>query len=275
MKIPTKPEFAICPEFSGRGVCVDVTPLESHETQWGKKDQFQVVFEVDLINPEAEEKQSPRFCVWTQRFTASWHENSAWRRFVFGWLGSMNDQQKEEFDTEALVGQPVQIIIGHEEGEDGKIYARILRVKPDTGADPLKPTGKFTRKKDRDTRSSGKPQKKTSEPPASDHTENRPVAQPTISAPTQPLENNGLTDDGDDPGLVKIHVGSCKDFMLRELPRTKVEKLIVGWLNNDFAKIQNPSEKDKLLAWALREYVKRYLREDMQKAETEKPENPY
>jgi hypothetical protein len=48
-----KKDFAPCPEFSGRAVCVDVTPLREYETEYG-------VGEVELARDENGDLRCPR-----------------------------------------------------------------------------------------------------------------------------------------------------------------------------------------------------------------------
>ncbi len=49
MRMPSSDKkFEVCPEFKGRAVCVDCTPLKRYETAFGPKDKFKLVFEVDL-----------------------------------------------------------------------------------------------------------------------------------------------------------------------------------------------------------------------------------
>ena len=42
--------FEPCPEYTGRAVCVDITPLKSYETQYGIKQKFKIVFELDMLD---------------------------------------------------------------------------------------------------------------------------------------------------------------------------------------------------------------------------------
>ena len=39
--------FEPCPEYAGRAVCVDVTPLRQQRTSFGERKVFKLVFEVD------------------------------------------------------------------------------------------------------------------------------------------------------------------------------------------------------------------------------------
>jgi len=41
-------KFEACPEYTGRAVCVDVTPLRKQQSAYGERDVFKLVFEVDL-----------------------------------------------------------------------------------------------------------------------------------------------------------------------------------------------------------------------------------
>ena len=43
--------FEACPEFTGKAVCVDVTPLRKQQSQFGERDVFKLVLEVDLLRP--------------------------------------------------------------------------------------------------------------------------------------------------------------------------------------------------------------------------------
>ena len=51
-------EFEPCPEFTGKAVCVDVTPLRKQQSQYGERDVFKIVFEVD-----AEKEDGSRYGV--------------------------------------------------------------------------------------------------------------------------------------------------------------------------------------------------------------------
>ena len=53
-----------------------------------------------------------------------------------------------EFDTETLIGKPAQLVVVHEHKE-GQVYANIAACTADRSGEPLKPSGKFTRAKDR------------------------------------------------------------------------------------------------------------------------------
>ena len=56
--------FEACPEFTGKAVCVDVTPLRKQQSQFGERDVFKLVLEVDLLKEDG-----ARYCVWSHNFT--------------------------------------------------------------------------------------------------------------------------------------------------------------------------------------------------------------
>src|SRR4051812_8473744 len=136
--------FEPCPEFSGKGVCVDVTPLRKQQSQFGERDLFKIVFEVDM-----EKEEGGQFCVWSKNFTPSLNEKANLRKFVRGWLGrDLTKAELDDFDTESLIGKPAQLVVIHEH-KDNETYANIAACTPDKSGAPLRPCGKYVRMKDR------------------------------------------------------------------------------------------------------------------------------
>lgn len=141
-----KTKFEPCPEYTGRGVCVDVTPLKTVETAFGVKDKFRIVFEVDMAREDGS-----LWCVWSTGFNATLHEKGALRKFLKQWLGrDLTDQERVEFETDSLVGKSAFLVVSHNQGEDGTIYANIAACTPLKGLEPLAPSGKYKRVKDRE-----------------------------------------------------------------------------------------------------------------------------
>src|SRR5690349_19540672 len=136
--------FEACPEFTGKAVCVDVTPLRKQQSQFGERDVFKVVFEVDMDKDEG-----GRFCVWSRNFTPSLNEKANFRKFLRGWFGrDLTAQELGDFDTDSLIGKTGQVVVVHEH-KDGETYANIVACTPDKSNEPLKATGKYVRVKDR------------------------------------------------------------------------------------------------------------------------------
>ena len=73
--------FEPCPEFTGKAVCVGVTPLRKQQSQYGERNVFKVVFEVD-----AEKEDGSRYGVWSTNFTPTLNEKSSLRKFLRGWF---------------------------------------------------------------------------------------------------------------------------------------------------------------------------------------------
>jgi hypothetical protein len=211
-------KFEVCPEFKGRAVCVDVTPLKRYETPYGPKDKFKLVFEVDVLRADGS-----RPAVWSKPFTPSRHERSALASFLKDWAGGqpMANEDWDGFDTEDLIGRSAEIVVIHEH-VDGETYANIKLIMPDRSGNPLKPSGKFVRQKDR--------------PGKNDAGAYHPVEQPA----------NGTTD----LAATKIHVGRYKGLELRELSVDQVKALTEHWLPDAKANTR-PTADDRRLIVAL------------------------
>jgi len=208
--------FQPCPEYNGSAVCVDVTPLKTVQTQFGPKDKFRFVFETGQTKDDG----TP-WCVWSAPFTPSYHENSALRPFLRKWLGrELTAEELKTFDTEDMLGKTAHITVIHEHS-DGEVYANIALIQPDKSAEPLKPSGKFVRMKDR--------------PPKDGNGYRRAE---------QASGGNG------DLGATKIHVGKCKGLEVRDLSPEQVGALIGHWLPAAKANAK-PSADDRRLIAAL------------------------
>ena len=71
------------------------------------------------------------------------------RKFIRGLYGrDLTKPELADYDTEVLVGMGAQLVVVHEH-KDGETYANIAARAPDKSGNPLKPTGKYVRLKDR------------------------------------------------------------------------------------------------------------------------------
>ena len=210
--------FQPCPEYTGPAVCVDVTPLKTVQTQFGPKEKFRFVFEIGQTKDDG----TP-WCVWSAPFTPSYHENSALRPFLRKWMGrELTAEETKTFDTEELLGRTAHITVIHEHS-DGEVYANIALIQPDKSAQPLKPSGKFVRMKDRQAAPAGQGGYRRAEPAG---------------------------DASGDLGATKIHVGKCKGLEVRDLSPEQVGALIEHWLPTAKANAK-PTADDKRLIAAL------------------------
>ena len=144
-----KKDFAPCPEFSGRAVCVDVTPLKEYETEYGVKQKFKFAFEIELQDDSRDPVQP--WVVFTKPMVPSLHEKAALTKFLKDWFGrKLTDQENKSLDLESLIGRPASLVIGHEQSADGsKTYANIKLIMAHKAGEPLPASGLWVRLQDR------------------------------------------------------------------------------------------------------------------------------
>jgi hypothetical protein len=216
--------FEPCPEFTGKAVCVDVTPLRKQQSQYGERNVFKIVFEANM-----EKEGGTRYGVWSTNFTPTLNEKSSLRKFLRGWFGrDLSKAELEDFDTETLIGRPAQLVVVHQH-KDGEVYANIAACTPDKSGEALKPSGKFTRAKDRQqangnggaTNGGGGGGYRRAEQPA---------------------------EAGSEHALVKIHVGKCKGLELRDLAAEQVQALVANWLPGAKANAKPLADDKRLIA---------------------------
>ena len=192
--------FDTHPEYNGNAVCVDVTPPKTVQTDYGPKEQFRFVFETTQLRDDGKP-----YLVWSRGFNTTLGEKSALRSFLKQWFGrDLTTAEQQEFDTDTLIGRTAQIVIVHNEGRNGETYANIGLIRPDKSGAGLKPSGKYTRVKDRQDK---------------DSSYNR-VSQPA-SQDTQ------LADDW---RFTKVHVGKHQGLEICELDQAAVRSLCENWL---------------------------------------------
>jgi hypothetical protein len=221
-------EFLSHPATDGlvRGVIVDVTEPEKKMTAYGEKDQFRVVIESEVLRPDGE-----RFHVWSKSFTPSLNEKAGFRKFLKAAFGrdvaETDADANGDLDVDGLcIGHPVQMLIINEEA-NGNTYANISAIVPDKSKDPLKPCGKYVRKKDR---------------PAKDG--NAASYKKAATGGEESARENWQT--------VKVHVGKNAGVQLGDLDGDAVTKLLDNWLPKAEAN-PKPTADDKRLIAALNE----------------------
>jgi hypothetical protein len=194
-------EFAPCPEFSGRAVCVDVTPLKEYETEYGVKKKFKFAFELDLIDGSRDPVQP--WVVFSKPLVPSLHEKAALTKVMKDWFGrKLTDAENNGLDLESLIGKPVTLIIAHEQSQDGsKTYANIKLMMPHKHGEPIQPSGLWIRMQDR---------------PAKDDDKAKTLV-PASAAPVA-------------IGAIKVHVGKFRGTPLSELTDDAVRGLGEHWL---------------------------------------------
>lgn len=202
--VSTKPSggnFQPCPEYTGRAVCVDITPLKTYETEYGPKQKFKIAFELDLIDNSRNPVQP--WVVMTAPMTASLHEKAGLTKFLKDWHGrALTAEETVSLNLDGLIGRPATVVIVHEQSRDGtKTFSNIKLIMPHKSGEPLKPSGLWVRLEDR--------------PPREDDKVKTVV--PSTAAPVKPTD-------------VKVHVGKFKGTLLSELTDDAVRGLAEHWL---------------------------------------------
>jgi hypothetical protein len=193
--------FTPCPEYTGRAVCVDITPLKAYETEYGTKQKFKIAFELDLLDKTRNPVQP--WVVMTAPMTASLHEKAGLTKFLKDWHGRvLTAEETTSLDLDSLIGRPATVVIVHEQSQDGtKTFSNIKLIMPHKTGEALKPSGLWIRMEDR---------------PAKEDDQVK-IVTPATAAPVKLSE-------------VKVHVGKFKGIPLSELTNDAVRGLAEHWL---------------------------------------------
>lgn len=252
-----KKDFAPCPEFSGRAVCVDVTPLKEYETEYGVKQKFKLAFEIELQDDSRDPVQP--WVVFTKPMVPSLHEKAALTKFLKDWFGrKLTDQENKSLDLESLIGRPASLVIGHEQSADGsKTYANIKLIMAHKAGEPLAASGLWVRLQDR---------------PAKDGAEGK--AAPASGDSSFRKTSGGGQPATDDPSKVKVHVGKHKGIELRELTEESITSLIEHWLPKAKAEVKQSAD-DKRLINGLTWYQAKFKAAEEAQMKLEQDDIPY
>ena len=119
-------DFPLCPDGLHAAVLVDAVDLGQQESPWGAKHKLSLVFETQLTDEEGK----PFILV--KRYTWSLHEKSNLRKDLERFRGQKFTQVEltEGVDLETYIGMSCNILVVHNEVEDGKVYANIESVLP-------------------------------------------------------------------------------------------------------------------------------------------------
>lgn len=251
-----KKDFAPCPEFSGRAVCVDVTPLKEYETEYGIKQKFKFAFEIELQDDSRDPVQP--WVVFTKPMVPSLHEKAALTKFLKDWFGrKLTDQENKSLDLESMIGRPASLVIGHEQSADGsKTYANIKLIMAHKAGEPLAASGLWVRLQDR---------------PAKD---GDAKAAPATGDSSFRKTSGGGQPATDDPSKVKVHVGKHKGIELRELTEESITSLIEHWLPKARAEVKQTAD-DKRLINGLEWYQIKFKADEEAQVKLEQDDLPY
>lgn len=257
-------DFVSCPNYDGPAVCVDVTPMQTRETQFGPKSEFRYVFEV-----EAKQDDGAPFCVWSRGMTTSYDEKANLHKFLKGWMGRvMGADELGRFDTELMLGQCAHVVV-EQEHKDDKIYANIVLIRP--AKTELAPSGKFIRKQDREARDGG--QRPAAAAGVSGEPRQRWAAVAAGNTGYKPTPAAPAALPGEENLMCKVHIGKCVGLQVRDLSPEQLDKLCANWLPIAKASPKTTADDRRLMAaldWYLADKAKASL-----PAETPVDEVPY
>jgi hypothetical protein len=153
---PSSGNFTPCPEYTGRAVCVDITPLKTYETEYGIKQKFKIAFELDILDQSRNPVQP--WVVMTAPMTASLHEKAGLTKFLKDWHGrALTAEETVSLNLDNLIGRPATVVIVHEQSRDGtKTFSNIKLIMPHKSGEPLQPSGLWVRLEDRPPREDDK-----------------------------------------------------------------------------------------------------------------------
>ena len=222
--------FTPCPEYTGRAVCVDITPLKAYETEYGVKQKFKIAFELDLLDKTRNPVQP--WVVMTAPMTASLHEKAGLTKFLKDWHGrALTAEETTSLDLDSLIGRPATVVIVHEQSQDGtKTFSNIKLIMAHKSGEPLKPSGLWIRMEDR--------------PPKDDDKVTTVVPGTAALVAINPI---------------KVHVGKFKGVPLSELTPDAVRGLAEHWLPKAKVSSGKTPEDIALIAginWRLEELAK-------------------
>tara|TARA_R110002096_G_scaffold97694_7_gene217682 strand:- start:2334 stop:2840 length:507 start_codon:yes stop_codon:yes gene_type:complete len=140
-------EFPLCHDGLHSAVLVDAVDLGHQESKFGTKHKLSLVFETQLQDEEG------NHFILAKRYTWSLHEKSNLRKDLERFRGHKLEasELKEGVDLEAYIGMSCNILVVHNEVEDGKVYANIESVLPYKDSKnqvayfELKPSGNYQR----------------------------------------------------------------------------------------------------------------------------------
>jgi len=110
-------EWPLCPTYNGLARIVDVTEMKTYKTEYGEKEKFRFLIELNL--PSVDGKN---WVLATAPMTPSMHEKSALYRFAKS-IGV--DAGATGFTLSQLAGKYLTVIVDHVESENKK-FANII-----------------------------------------------------------------------------------------------------------------------------------------------------
>jgi len=123
-QIPKK-EFEQYPPGLSEGIIYEIEDIGIHPTPFG--DRHKIIMKIESLRHtirQGDQAGDP-MTIWT-RYNLSGHKNSQLRPHREAILGRpLTEEEAHNFDSDELVGVRVFYVVIHQQGNDGKMYARI------------------------------------------------------------------------------------------------------------------------------------------------------
>jgi hypothetical protein len=131
----TSKKLPIIPADIHHGICVGVVDLGTHHSDRFGKDIHKLLINFELPDQRMESEEGNRPRLISKRYTLSMHQKSTLRKDIESWLGKhfTDDELKNGWDLEQLLGKNAQIQIIHNPSNDGQVYANINTIMPYKG----------------------------------------------------------------------------------------------------------------------------------------------
>ncbi|HKK44024.1 MAG TPA: hypothetical protein VJ964_00785 [Balneolaceae bacterium] len=133
-------EKELAPTGLQPAVAVDVVDLGIQKTSFGKRSMVSIVFELQAADSEG------NHFILMRKYSKSLHPKSNLRGDLEHWRGApfSDGELQKGFDLEKVVGQPCMLYL---EDRDG--FIAIESIMPPEGGAVYRPSGQYTRVKDR------------------------------------------------------------------------------------------------------------------------------
>ena len=122
--IPRK-EFETHPQGLSEGIIYEVEDIGLQETPFGPKHKIIIKTESMQHKVKEGDQAGQPLTIWT-RYNLSGHKNSQLRPCREAILGrQLTEDEAHKFDSDELIGVRVFYVIIHQQGNDGRMYAKI------------------------------------------------------------------------------------------------------------------------------------------------------
>ncbi len=138
-------KFVPAPEGVKPAVCCDVVDLGLCPTHWGERHQVELRWQLEDVNSETHRRFEVR-----RRYGLTLHKKASLRRDLETWRSrTFTEPELAGFDLEKLLGVNCQVLVAHEPGDDGSVFANVMSVLPPDRTRPTLRVEQYTRVKDR------------------------------------------------------------------------------------------------------------------------------